>query len=84
VRADLLLADLSVIESALHKAEKKARVRPGVETEALAAAKSALDAETPLRDARLSPEHVAELRGIGDCTGGWGGAMRWIGDWRCC
>ncbi len=68
VRADLLLADLSVIESALHKAEKKARVRPGVEMEALAAAKSALDAETPLRDARLSPEHVAELRGVAPLT----------------
>jgi GTP-binding protein YchF len=68
VRADLLLADLAVIESALHKAEKKARVKPGAEVDALAAAKAALDAETPLRDAGLAPEHLAELRGIAPLT----------------
>jgi ribosome-binding ATPase YchF (GTP1/OBG family) len=68
VRADLLLADLAVIESALEKATKKARGKPGVEVEALAAAKEALDTETPLRDAKLSVEHVAELRGIAPLT----------------
>ena len=68
VRADLLLADLSVIESALTKAVKKARGKPGVEVEALEAAKEALDAETPLRDAGLEAEHVAELRGIAPLT----------------
>jgi len=64
VRADLLLADLGVIESALEKATKKARGKPGVDVDALAAAKAALETETPLRDARLAAEHVAELRGI--------------------
>jgi GTP-binding protein YchF len=68
VRADLLLADLGVIESALEKATKKARGKPGVEVDALAAAKAALDAERPLRDAGLAAEHVAELRGIAPLT----------------
>ena len=39
VRADLLLADLAVIESALHKAEKKSRGKPGPEVDALRIAK---------------------------------------------
>jgi len=68
VRADLLLADLSVIESALTKAVKKARGKPGIEVEALEAAKTALDAETPLRDAKLATEHIAELKGIAPLT----------------
>ncbi len=53
VRAELLLADLAVIESALEKAEKKSRRKPGAEVDALRRAKEALDAETPLRDAKL-------------------------------
>jgi ribosome-binding ATPase len=68
VRADLLLADLAVIESALTKAEKRARGKPGADVEALRAAKTALDAETPLRDAGLPEEHLAELRGIAPLT----------------
>ena len=68
VRADLLLADLAVIESALGKATKKARGKPAAEVDALAAAKAALDAETPLRDAKLEAEHVAQLRGIAPLT----------------
>ncbi len=68
VRAELLLADLAVIEGALEKAEKKARGKPGPEVAALTAAKAALDAETPLADARLSPEDVGELRGIAPLT----------------
>jgi GTP-binding protein YchF len=68
VWADLLLADLSVIESALTKAVKKARGKPGIEVEALEAAKTALDAETPLRDAGLAPEQVTELKGIAPLT----------------
>lgn len=68
VRADLLLADLAVIESALHKAEKKAKGKPGAEVEALAAARAALDTETPLRDTGLDPAHLAELRGIAPLT----------------
>jgi GTP-binding protein YchF len=68
VRADMLLADLGVIESALEKAVKKARSKPTAEVDALAAAKEALDAEKPLRDADLPREHVAELRGIAPLT----------------
>ena len=68
VRADLLLADLAVIESALAKAEKKSRVKPGPEVDALRAAMDALDGETPLRDAKLPPEDAALLRGIAPLT----------------
>jgi ribosome-binding ATPase len=68
VRADLLLSDLAVIESALAKAVKKARGRPGAEVAALQAAKVALDAEQPLRAAGLDPEHAAELKGIAPLT----------------
>jgi len=68
VRAELLLADLGVIETALEKAEKKSRVNPGVEAEPLRRAKEALDGEIALRDAGLSPAHVAALRGIAPLT----------------
>jgi GTP-binding protein YchF len=68
VRAELLLADLAVIEGALEKAEKKARGKPGPEVAAFRAAKAALDAETPLADAGLSDEDIAELRGIAPLT----------------
>jgi GTP-binding protein YchF len=68
VQADLLLADLAVIEGALHKAEKRSRVKPGPEVDALRVAKDALDTETPLRDAKLSTEDVALLRGIAPLT----------------
>jgi len=68
VRAELLIADLGVIESALEKAEKKSRVNPGVEAEPLRRAKAALDAETPLRDADLSSAAAAALRGIAPLT----------------
>jgi ribosome-binding ATPase len=68
VRADLLLADLAVIETALQKAEKKARGKPGPDVAALHAAKDALDGETPLRSAKLSPENAAVLRGFAPLT----------------
>jgi GTP-binding protein YchF len=68
VREDLLLSDLGVIESALAKAEKKARGKSGPEVAALRAAKSALDAEIPLRGAGLEPEFVTELKGIAPLT----------------
>lgn len=68
VRADLLLADLSVIDSALEKAVKKARGKPGAEVEALESAKKALDGEVPLRDAGLDEESLAHLRGIAPLT----------------
>ncbi|MEP6973324.1 MAG: DUF933 domain-containing protein, partial [Actinomycetota bacterium] len=68
VRGDLLLADLAVVDSALHKAEKRAKGKPSDEVAALQAAHVALGAETPLRDAKLSPEIAAELRGIAPLT----------------
>jgi ribosome-binding ATPase YchF (GTP1/OBG family) len=68
VRSELLLADLAVIESALEKAEKKARQQPGPEVDALRRAKEALEAETPLRDAGLSDDETAVLRGIAPLT----------------
>ena len=68
VRGDLLLADLAVVDSALHKAEKRAKGKPSDEVVALRAAHVALEAETPLRDAKLDPEVVAELRGIAPLT----------------
>src|SRR2546422_3104076 len=68
VRADLLLADLAVVESALHKAEKRAKGRAAADVDALGRAREALDAETPLRDAKLSPEDAAELKGIAALT----------------
>jgi ribosome-binding ATPase len=68
VRADLLLADLAVIESALTKATKKAKGRPGPEVQALQTAKAALDAETPLRDAMLDEAALGELKGIAPLT----------------
>src|SRR5439155_8760706 len=68
VRADLLLADLAVIETALQKAEKKARAKPGADIAALKTAKDAFDAETPLRPAGLAPEDAAVLRGFAPLT----------------
>ncbi len=68
VRGDLLLADLSVVDSALHKAEKRAKGKTTAEVTALQAAHAALESETPLRDAKLDPEVVAELRGIAPLT----------------
>ncbi|MFL5791640.1 MAG: DUF933 domain-containing protein [Actinomycetota bacterium] len=68
VRADLLLSDLAVISSALERATKKARGKPGPEVDALEAAQKALEAERPLRDAGLAPEMLAELRGIAPLT----------------
>jgi ribosome-binding ATPase YchF (GTP1/OBG family) len=68
VRSELLLADLAVIESALEKAEKKARQKPGPEVDTLRRAKQGLEAETPLRDAGLSDDEAAVLRGISPLT----------------
>ena len=68
VRADLLLADLAVVEAALQKAEKKTRGKPGPDVGALRVAKDALDAETPLRSAGLSPEDATLLRGFAPLT----------------
>ena len=68
VRSELLLADMAVVDSALHKAEKRAKGKTNAETDALSTAQKALHAETPLRDAKLSPEHLVELKGIAALT----------------
>lgn len=68
IRADLLLADLAVIESALEKAQKRAKGKQNDEVAALAKARGALDAETPLRDAGLEPAEAEVLRGIAPLT----------------
>lgn len=68
VRADLMLADMAVIDGALERASKKDRGRPGPEIEALTAAKAALDAETPLRAAGLGEDLLEHLRGIAPLT----------------
>lgn len=68
VRADLLLADLAVIESALVKAEKRAKGRASKEVSALRRAKEALDAELPLRDAGLDMAEAEMIKGIAPLT----------------
>ena len=68
VRADLLLADAAVVESALEKAEKRARGKQSEEVAALRRANDALTAETWLRDAGLSDEEQKQLRAIAPLT----------------
>jgi GTP-binding protein YchF len=68
VRSELLLADLAVVESALEKGLKRAKGRPGPEVHALQRAKDALDAERPLRDARLDEQELGHLKGIASLT----------------
>jgi GTP-binding protein YchF len=68
VRGELLLADLAVIESALQKAEKRAKGKGSPEVEALRRAKETLEAETPLRDGAIAEEELAHLRAIAPLT----------------
>ena len=68
VRAELLLADLAVIGSASSKAEKRARVKPGPEVDALRRAREALSAEKPLREARVAEEDLLHLKAIAPLT----------------
>jgi ribosome-binding ATPase len=68
VHAELLLADLAVIESALERAEKRAKGRGSPEVDALRRAHDALSAETPLRDAKLEMADAEHLRGIAPLT----------------
>src|ERR671919_2491505 len=68
VRNELLLADLAVVESALEKALKRAKGRPGPEVAALQHAKEALDAERPLRAAGLDEQELGHLKGIAALT----------------
>src|SRR4051812_12804119 len=68
VKADLLLADLAVVDSALEKARKRAKGRSDAEVSALEKAHASLSAETPLREADLEQEERDHLRGIAPLT----------------
>jgi GTP-binding protein YchF len=68
VHAELLLADLGVIESALQKAEKRAKGKGSPEVDALRKAQEALSAETPLRDAKFDAGEFEHLKAIAPLT----------------
>jgi GTP-binding protein YchF len=68
VAADLVLADLAVVDSAFEKAEKRARGKTTEEAEALGRARAALNTETLLRDAGLTEEDRRHLRPIAPLT----------------
>ncbi len=68
VHAELLLADLAVIDSALERAEKRAKGRGSPEVDALRHAHEALSNESPLRDAKLDAADAEHLRGIAPLT----------------
>ena len=68
VRADLLLADAAVVESALEKAEKRAKGKVTDEVAALRHANEVLGAETWLRDGGLSADERRELRALAPLT----------------
>lgn len=68
VTADLVLADLAVVEPALEKVEKHSRGKPTEEVGALRRARDALSAETLLRDAGLAKEDLAHLRPFAPLT----------------
>jgi GTP-binding protein YchF len=69
VRADLLLADLAVVDSALERAQKRSQARiDAAEVAALEKAHAALSDETPLRDAGLEDRERDHLRGLAPLT----------------
>lgn len=71
VRADLLLADLASVESALENARRRAKGRGRPELDAVAAlerAHEALSAERPLREVGLDPEEEKALRALAPLT----------------
>ncbi len=71
VRADLLLADLANVETALENARRRARSRGQRELQELAAlerAHQALSAEVPLAEAGLDEEQARSLRGLAPLT----------------
>jgi GTP-binding protein YchF len=68
VRAEMLLADLAVIESASAGAEKRSRGKPSPEVDALRRAHAALEAEQPLREVPQSDEDLQHLRAIAPLT----------------
>jgi GTP-binding protein YchF len=67
VTADLVLADLSVVETALENARRRSKARSGQdkgEVDVLERAHAMLSSETLLRDAELSEEERKPLRGL--------------------
>lgn len=68
VTADLLLADLAVVDSALEKAQKRALGKRSDEVHALRRAHEALSEETLLRDTGLDAEAKKNLRAIAPLT----------------
>ena len=70
VEAELILADLASVESALPKAEKKARSQPEakVEAEVLARSLELLNEERPLREGGFDENARKLLRGFGPLT----------------
>ncbi|HKZ76145.1 MAG TPA: DUF933 domain-containing protein [Actinomycetota bacterium] len=68
VTADLVLADLAVVEPALEKAEKHSRGKPSEEVDTLRRTRDALSAETLLRVAGLAKEDLTHLRPFAPLT----------------
>lgn len=71
VQADLLLADLGVVETALENARRRARARGAKELGEVAALERALEAlneERPLREVDLSEEDRDALRSLAPLT----------------
>jgi hypothetical protein len=68
VRSDLLLEDLAVLEGALQRTRKRARVTAVPEVQALEGATAALEAGISLRDADLDSDQITHLRGMGPLT----------------
>lgn len=68
VRGELLLADLSVVDSTLQRAQRRSGARRSAEVEALRLAHEALSRETPLRAADLGEDAQRELRALAPLT----------------
>jgi ribosome-binding ATPase YchF (GTP1/OBG family) len=71
VTAELLLADLAVVDSALENARRRAKGRSGgggLEVETLERAHAALSDERPLRDVGFGAEELAHLQSLAALT----------------
>lgn len=70
LEAELVLADLTNVESGLEKARKRAKGKGegGTEVEVLERAHELLDAERPLREGELGDDDLKVLRGYGPLT----------------
>ena len=70
LRAEMIIADLASIESAVEKARKKAKLKTEgkAELEVLEKAHALLDAERPLRDETWDEDELRILKGFGPLT----------------